>query len=260
MKEIEINDSIIYNSDVLEGLKKIEDDSIDLIFLDPPYNLGKNYSGNGKDKWDEEKEYLNWCYTWLNLCIDKLKDSGSIYFMASTQFMPYFDLYLRKKLHIMSRIIWHYDSSGVQAKNHFGSLYEPILFMVKRKTKYTFNHEDIMIETNTGAKRNLIDYRKNPPKPYNKLKVPGNLWYFPRVRYKMPEYEKHPSQKPEVLLERIIKVSSNVGDVVLDPFSGTFTTGSVCQKLNRKFIGIEISEEYVNIGVKRLQKGDDYGK
>ena len=89
------------------------------------------------------------------------------------------------------------------------------------KGKYTFNHQDVLVEAKTGAQRKLIDYRKNPPEPYNTKKVPGNVWEFNRVRFKMGEYENHTTQKPEALLERIIKASSNVGDIVLDPFSGS---------------------------------------
>ena len=93
---------------------------------------------------------------------------------------------------------------------------------------------------------------------YNSEKVPGNVWEFARVRYRMDEYENHPTQKPVALLERIIKASSNVGDTVLDPFSGTFTTSFVAKQLNRKSIGIELQEEYVKIGLRRLQLADEY--
>ena len=120
-----------------------------------------------------------------------------------------------------------------------------------KKSKYTFNYEEIMIEAKTGAKRKLIDYRKNPPQPYNTKKVPGNVWDFSRVRFKMNEYENHPTQKPEALLERIIKASSNVGDVVLDPFSGSFTTTATAIRLKRVAIGIELNEEYYEIGLRR---------
>ena len=172
--------------------------------------------------------------------------------MNSVQNIPFIDIYLRKKMTILSRIAWYYDSSGVQAKRFYGCLYEPILFAVKSKYNYTFNYEDILIETTTGAKRNLIDYRKNPPQLYNKFKVPGNVWEFPRVRYKMKEYVEHPSQKPEALLERIVKASSNEGDVVLDLFAGSFSMGMVCKKLNRNYIGIEKSETYAKVGKRRL--------
>jgi site-specific DNA-methyltransferase (adenine-specific) len=258
MKKFEKNNHKIFFGDAIEVLKnEIEDNSIDLIFIDPPYNIGKVFNGN-KEEWENEEIYLNWCYEWLDLCLNKLKDTGSIYVMNATQNMPFIDIYLRKKATILSRIMWHYDSSGVQAKKYFGSLYEPILFAVKNKNKYTFNYEDIMIEAKTGSKRNLIDYRGKEPKPYNTTKVPGNTWYYPRVRYRMPEYEEHPSQKPEALLERIIKVSSNEGDIILDPFSGTFTTSAVAKKLNRKSIGIEIEEEYVKTGLRRLKIEEEY--
>jgi site-specific DNA-methyltransferase (adenine-specific) len=172
--------------------------------------------------------------------------------------MPYLDLYLRKKITILSRIVWYYDSSGVQAKKYYGSLWEPILFCVKNKKKYKFNANDILVEAKTGARRKLIDYRGKQPKPYNNKKVPGNVWEFPRVRYRMAEYEEHPSQKPEALLERIIKASSNPGDMVLDPFAGTFTTCAVAQRLKRRSIGIELQEEYIKIGLRRLDIAYEY--
>jgi len=137
-------------------------------------------------------------------------------------------------------------------------MYEPILFCVKNKNNYTFNSKDILVSAKTGAERKLIDYRKNPPVPYNTRKVPGNVWEIPRVRYRMDEYENHPTQKPIALLERIITASSNYGDLVLDPFSGTFTTSFVAQKLARKSIGIEIDKEYVKIGLRRLEIATEY--
>jgi site-specific DNA-methyltransferase (adenine-specific) len=252
------NNHQVIQGDVLQALKTcVPDNSVDLLFADPPYNIGKNFNGH-KDKWAKDEDYLNWCYQWLELCIAKLKATGSFYVMTSTQFMPYFDIFLRDKMDILSRIIWYYDSSGVQAKNYFGSMYEPILFCVKDKNNYTFNTDSIRVEAKTGAKRKLIDYRKNPPQIYNSEKVPGNVWEFPRVRYRMDEYENHPTQKPIALLERIIKASSNKGDTVLDPFSGTFTTSYVAKQLGRNSIGIELQEEYLKIGLRRLGLTDEY--
>jgi adenine-specific DNA-methyltransferase len=245
---------IIYQGDAIEILEQeIKDSSIDLIFVDPPYNIGKDFNGL-KDKWATDELYLEWCYKWISLCLKKLKPTGSFYVMTSTQFIPYFDIFLRNKIEILSRIVWSYDSSGVQAKKFYGSMYEPILFCVKDKNNYTFNSNDILVEAKTGAKRNLIDYRKKPPQPYSNEKVPGNVWDFPRVRYRMDEYENHPTQKPIALLERIIKASSNEGDTILDPFSGSFTTSYVAKKLKRKSVGIEINEEFTKIGLRRVQE------
>jgi len=248
--------SIIFNCDIFEGLEKIEDKSIDLLVIDPPYNIGKHYEDGIRDKWKTQEDYLNWLYNWLEIALRKLKDTGSLYLFNSTENMPYIDIFLNKKIQILSRIIWGYDSSGVQAKHFYGSLYEPIIFAVKNKKKYTFNYKDIMVQTKTGAERKLIDYRKNPPEPYNNYKVPGNLWYFNRVRYRMPEYVKHSSQKPEALLERIVKASSNEGDIILDLFAGSFSLGIVAKKLKRNYIGIEKSLTYCKLGKERIEKID----
>jgi DNA modification methylase len=130
--------------------------------------------------------------------------------------------------------------------------------IVKDPNHYTFNAGEIMVEARSGAVRNLIDYRKTPPRPYASKKVLGNVWQIPRVRFKMPEYENHASQKPERLLEIPILASSNPGDVILDPFAGTFTTCAVAQRLGRASIGIEIDEEYFKMGLRRLGLAEEY--
>ncbi len=223
----------IYQGDAVCILEsdRIPEASIDLIFADPPYNIGKDFNGR-RDKWPSEEAYCAWVSHWLDLCVRKLKPTGSLYLMCATQCFAPFDLLLRQRLTILSRIVWHYDSSGVQA---------------------TFNADDILVEAKTGAQRKLIDYRKPVPTQYNRKKVPGNAWYFPRVRYRMPEYEEHPAQKPIALLERIIAASSNPGEVVLDPFAGTFTSARAAANLNRRSMSIEIDEEYVKIGLRRLE-------
>jgi site-specific DNA-methyltransferase (adenine-specific) len=249
---------ILFHGDALHTLSsEVPSESVDLIFVDPPYNIGKRFS-NFHDKWESEEEYAKWAYKLLDECLRVLKPSGSLYVMTSTQAMPYFDLYLRRRTVILSRIVWHYDSSGVQAKKYFGSMYEPILYCVKDKGNYIFNSNDIKIEAKTGAQRKLIDYRKEIPSQYNTEKVPGNVWYFPRVRYRMEEYENHPSQKPESLLERIILASTDKGNIVLDPFAGTFTSASVAKRLGRNSISIESQEEYLKVGLRRVLGWQEY--
>ena len=132
MKYVSNDNNQIMCADVFEGLSRVPDNSVDLVFIDPPYNIGKKFDST-IDKWNTDEEYLNWCYKWIDECINKLKCTGSLYIMTSTQFMPYFDIYIRSKMTILSRIVWNYDSSGVQAKKYFGSMYEPILFCVKDK-------------------------------------------------------------------------------------------------------------------------------
>ena len=199
--------SMVILGDSLTVLRQIKSNSIDLIFADPPYNINKDF-GNNKDKWDSVNDYIEWCKSWIDECMRVLKDSGTMYFMTATQHMPYLDVYVSETYNVLCRIIWSYDSSGVQSKKMFGSLYEPILMINKTSSaQYTFNCEDILVEAKTGAQRKLIDYRKDPPQPYNTKKVPGNVWEFTRVRFKMDEYENHPTQKPESLLERIVLAS-----------------------------------------------------
>ena len=245
------NNSMAILGDSLSVLKKMKDKSVQLIFADAPYNIGKDF-GNNSDKWESVHAYIEWCKTWIDECMRVLSDNGTMYFMTATQHMPYLDVFASEKYNVLCRIIWSYDSSGVQSKKMYGSLYEPILMISKTsKSSYTFNYEDILVEAKTGAKRKLIDYRKNPPQPYSSQKVPGNVWDFSRVRFKMDEYENHPTQKPEALLERIVKSSSNPGDVVLDPFSGSFTTSAVAVRLGRVGIGIDMNEEYYEMGLRR---------
>ncbi len=252
MTQLSSDRATIFHGNCLQILEsEVRDNSVHLIFADPPYNIGKSF-GEFKDKWPSDSAYAQWCYEWLDICLRKLAGNGGLYVMTSTQAMPYLDLWLRDRCTVQSRIVWHYDSSGVQAKRFFGSMYEPILFCVKDAKDYTFNAADIEVEARTGAVRKLIDYRKSEPTPYKTTKVPGNVWYFARVRYRMDEYEDHPTQKPESLMERIIRASSKEGDLVLDPFAGTFTTCAVAQRLGRRTIGIEQNWNYFKIGARRL--------
>ena len=257
MRHFQKKDTTVILGDALDVLDQVvADGSVNLIFADPPYNIGKKF-GNSLDKWETDVEYIEWCKEWLSICIRKLSANGSMYVMTSTQSMPFLDIFLRDRITILSRIVWSYDSSGVQARSRFGSMYEPILHCVVDEKNYTFNSENILVEAKTGSKRKLIDYRKAVPVQYNTQKVPGNVWNFPRVRYRMPEYENHPTQKPEALLERIVLASSDEDDLVLDPFSGTFTTCAVAQRLNRRCIGVEKELEYVKIGLRRLGISDE---
>lgn len=256
--EVHNHNSMAIHGNCIDVLKNIKSQSVKLIFADAPYNIGKDF-GNNQDKWESVDEYILWCKQWIDECMRVLTDDGTMYFMTATQHMPYLDIYAAQKYNVLCRIVWTYDSSGVQSKKIYGSLYEPILMICKSSNaKYTFNLNDIMVEAKTGATRKLIDYRKNPPQTYNTEKVPGNVWDFNRVRFKMDEYENHPTQKPEALLERIIKASSDVGDVVLDPFSGSFSTSAVAIRLGRTAIGIDLNEDYFEIGIRRTGIANEY--
>ena len=160
------NDGIVVvHGDALDLLDAaVADSSVNLVFADPPYNIGKRF-GDFNDRWDSDDAYATWCKRWLDLCLRKLTPDGTLYVMTSTQAMPYIDLYLRSRLAVLSRIVWAYDSSGVQARKYFGSLYEPILHAVKNADRYTFNADAVAVQARTGAVRKLIDYRKTKPRP-----------------------------------------------------------------------------------------------
>jgi adenine-specific DNA-methyltransferase len=256
MKKYTNEKSTVFHGDVLECFSEIKECSVDLVFADPPYNIGKDFNGI-KDEYDPE-EYIIWMKKWIKEIHRVLTPTGSVYLMNSTQNFAHMDLISREYFTILSRIVWSYDSSGVQAKMKFGSSWEPILHMVKDEKKYTFNSKDVLVEAKTGSKRKLIDYRKTPPQPYNTQKVPTNVWEIPRVRFKMDEYEDHPTQKPLKLLKRVILASSNPNDTVLDPFCGSFSTGFTAVSLDRKFIGFELNEDFIKIGIRRLNLPSEY--
>lgn len=242
--------------DARDLLSKLKSETVNLIFADPPYNIGKDF-GDGAQVLSDEA-YIEWCQVWLSECLRVLHPTGTFYFMAATQHMPHLDIFVAQRCTVLARIIWVYDSSGVQPRKKFGSLYEPLLMVVKDPQQYTFNADDIAVEAKTGAQRGLIDYRKTPPQPYNSRKLPGNVWEFPRVRYRMSEYENHPTQKPEALLKRVILASSNPGDVVLDPFGGSFTTGAVAVQQGRQAISFDINPDYFKIGLRRMGIRTEY--
>lgn len=257
-EELHNEDSMAILGDCLSVLHGMKSNTVNLIFADAPYNIGKDF-GNNLDKWESVADYVEWCKNWIDECMRVLRDDGTMYFMTATQHMPFLDIYVTEKYNVLCRIVWTYDSSGVQSKKMYGSLYEPILMINKKeKSAYTFNYQNILIEAKTGARRGLIDYRKNPPQPYSTEKVPGNVWNFSRVRFKMDEYENHPTQKPEALLARVIKASSNEGDIVLDPFAGSFTTSAVAVRLGRIGIGIDVNPEFYEIGIRRTGIANEY--
>lgn len=124
--------------DCLDVLKEIKSKSINLIFADSPYNIGKDF-GNNADKWNSVQEYVAWCKLWISECMRVLRDDGTMYFMTATQHMPYLDIFASENYNVLCRIVWTYDSSGVQSRKIYGSLYEPILMINKNaKARYTF--------------------------------------------------------------------------------------------------------------------------
>ncbi len=231
--------------DCIEVLSKIRKPFADLIFADPPFNIGYKY-----DKYHDKvkkKNYIAWTKDWMTVCKKVLKPHGSFYIAIGDEYAANIKI-IADELGLFMRnwLIWHY-TFGQQMKNKFARSHTHIFYFVNDKESFTFN--DYAVRTPSDRQLIYNDKRANP-----KGKMPDDVWTgYPRVCGTFKERTGwHPCQMPESLLKRIITVSSNTGDCVLDPFSGSGTTPAVAYQLNRNYVGIEISEKYVENTEKRL--------
>ena len=234
--------------DCIEVLGKSRRPFADLIFADPPFNIGYKY-----DKYNdnvENTEYLAWSEKWIGACFRVLKDTGSFYIAIGDEYVADIKLRAERKGLVMRNwIIWHY-TFGQQTKNKFARSHTHILYFVKDKDNFTFNAD----ATRVFSDRQTIykDKRANP-----NGKMPDDVWdEYPRLCGTFKERMNFPCQMPESLLARIIRVSSNPDEWILDPFSGSGTTAVVAHKINRIYTGIEISEEYAKESEKRIKKSE----
>ena len=225
----------------LDLFKSLEDGSIDLIIADPPYNLGKDY-GNNHDLKDFD-QYIDFTRSWLSEANRVLKPNGSIYAFMGVRFISYLYNIMdhELKFHFNSWIVWHY-TQGVGKTRGFSPRHEDILFFTKGG-EFTFNLDDVRVPQKFYRERNNMRGAN-----------PGDVWQFSHVHYSNPNRQDHPTQKPEGIIERMILASSNDGDVVLDPFSGSGTTLRVCQQLGRNAIGFELNPDYVTLTKERLSE------
>lgn len=245
----------IFNEDCLIGIKKIPDNSIDLIVADPPYCLGKDYE-NDSDKLDS-KRYLEWTCQWIDMIIPKLKDTGSFYIFLSWQYSPEIFSYMKTKILMINEVIWdrRVPSMGGSTRK-FSSVHDNIGFFVKKDKKYYFDIDSIRIpydeETKKARTRSIFVGKKWLEIGYN----PKDIWSVSRIHAQAPERENHPTQKPLEIIERIIKASCPVGGIVLDPFMGTGTTAIAAMNTKRNYVGFEINKNYckgISERIKRIQ-------
>jgi DNA modification methylase len=235
---------IIYG-DCIEVLGKVSEPFADLIFADPPFNIGYKYD-KYKDEIKKEK-YITWTKDWMTTCKKVLKPHGSFYIAIGDDYAANVKI-IADELGLFMRnwIIWHY-TFGQQMKNKFARSHTHIFYFVNDKKKFTFNDYAVRVPSD----RQLIyeDRRANAIG-----KMPDDVWDgYSRVCGTFKERTGwHPCQMPESLLKRIIAVSSNTGDCVLDPFSGSGTTLAAAKQLDRNYVGIEISEKYVEKANERL--------
>jgi site-specific DNA-methyltransferase (adenine-specific) len=246
----------IFNGDVVEVLNTLPEESIDLIFADPPYNLsnggftchaGKRVSVN-KGNWDKSKGIdgdFQFYYNWIEACRRVLKSSGSLWISGTYHSIYACGFALQKQgWHLINDICWFKPNAAPNlACRMFTASHETLLWARKnKKAKHYFNYE-LVKDRNWGE-----DFLKKPNKQMR------SVWAIGTPKNGEKKYGKHPTQKPEALLERIILATSKEGDIILDPFCGSATTGVVALKNNRKFVGIDSERTYLDrIAIPRIR-------
>ena len=227
----------------IEILKQFPDDSVDMIFADPPFNLGKKYTNYIDSKSD--KDYLYWSYSWLNEIPRILKQSGTVFIHNIPKWLFYYATFLSKNLEFKNWIVWETKTcpttSPLQA-THYGILYFVKDLNKAKKYKLRYPQQRCRLcnghLTDYGGK----EYLRHPFGP-----AISDVWFdIHRIAHKKYR-DNHPCQLPVQLVERLILLSSDAGDLIVDPFIGTGTTAIACKHLGRKFIGIDISEDYIKI-------------
>ena len=253
----------LHQGDCLAGMRGMEDGSVDLAFADPPFNIGYDY-----DVYDDRRggdEYLDWCREWTREVVRVPKPAGTFWLAIGDEFAAELKVMLTREHGMTCRnwVVWYY-TFGVNCKYKFSRSHAHLFYFVKAAEHYTFNDGAIRVP----SARQLVygDARANPKgrlpddtwilRPQDLAQGFGadeDTWYFPRVCGTFKERAGwHGCQMPEQLLGRIIRSTSNEGDVVLDPFGGSGTTLTVAKKLKRQFLGFELSEEYADRINKRL--------
>lgn len=261
---MEDNLNTIIGGDCIAGMNALPEGSVDLAFADPPFNIGYEY-----DVYDDKKEhahYLEWSRDWISAVYRVLKSDGAFWLAIGDEYAA--ELKLASQdigFHCRSWVIWYY-TFGVNCKQKFSRSHAHLFHFVKDPQNFTFRADDL--ENRIPSARQLVynDSRANPngrlpddtwilrPQDLDDcFQASEDTWYFPRVAGTFKERAGfHGCQMPEQLLGRIIRFCSNEGELVLDPFSGSATTLAVAKKLSRRYVGFDISEEYLKHGLARL--------
>lgn len=248
-------ENCIIEGDCLEIMRKIPDNSFDMTFADPPFNLKKKYNHYEDSK--EKKDYLNWCNLWLDEMVRVTKSTGAIFVHNIPRWLTYYAEYLNKVAYFRHWISW--DSGGAPMgktllPNHYG-----ILYFTKSKSHKDFKFYDIRAPHKRCrvCKSYLKDYggKKDQMHPYGMLV--SDVWTdIHRIRHRKRR-DDHPCQLPTPLLERLILMVTDDGDLVFDPFVGTGTTAVAAKKLGRKYVGIDLDKEYVRIAEKNIKEATE---
>ena len=247
------------NADLMEVLPLLPNQFADLIIIDPPYNLTKDFNGNIFAA-RSQTDYISYVRQWLPPVISKLKPNGSLYLCGDWKCTAALQQVLSEHLHIMNRITWQREK-GRGAMHNWKNGMEDIWFAVKTPKDYYFNVEAVKIRREV-----IAPYRADgKPKDWEetdlgnyRMTYPSNFWDDISIPFwSMPENTDHPTQKPEKLIAKLILASSKEGDIVFDPFLGSGTTSVTAKKLNRHYCGIEVNTEYCCWAEKRLDMAEN---
>jgi DNA modification methylase len=256
----------IHQGDCLAWLNNAPAGSVDLVFADPPFNIGYKY--DVYDDRREEEHYLDWSREWMGAVHRILKDDGTFWLAIGDEYAAELKVEAKRLgFHCRSWVIWYY-TFGVNCKYKFSRSHAHLFHFVKNLERCTFRAEEL--ENRIPSARMLVyaDRRTNPSgrlpddtwilRPQDledRFSPEEDTWYFSRVAGTFKERAGfHGCQMPEQLLGRIIRFCSREGELVLDPFAGSATTLVVAKKLGRRFVGCELSEDYVQRGTERLAR------
>ena len=259
LSEIESMLNRIIHADAFDALAALPNNFVDLLIVDPPYNLSKVYSGKAFRKMSGG-EYAGFTRRWLEAARHTLKPTATVYVCSDWRTSMIIGSILDEFFTVQNRITWQREK-GRGALHNWKNSMEDIWFATVSPKTFTFNADDVKMR-----RRVIAPYRVDGvPKDWIESEsgnfrdtFPSNFWDDISVPYwSMPENTDHPAQKPEKLLAKLILASSNPGDVVLDPFVGSGTTAVVAKKLGRKYIGIECEAEYCAYAQKRIETADE---
>jgi site-specific DNA-methyltransferase (adenine-specific) len=248
----------IINQDLFEVIEFLPDNFVDLLFLDPPYNLNKKFSSvNFREM--KSDDYEIWLDSWISKLVRILKPSASIYFCCDWKTSISAFNVLKKYFLVRNRITWEREK-GRGSKDNWKNSYEDIWYCTLSE-EFTFNVDAVKLKRLVRAPYKTVE---GVPKVWQsengknfRITHPSNLWTDISIPFwSMPENTDHPTQKPEKLLAKIILASTNENDLVFDPFLGSGTTAVTAKKLNRRFCGVEVDETFAALAQKRLDIAD----
>lgn len=249
---------VVINADLFDVIDEIPHKFYDLVIIDPPYNLSKNFAGN-KFNAMKEDDYVEYLKSWFPKVVSKMKDNASLYMCGDWKCISEMKEVVSQYLTVMNRITWQREKGRGASKNWKNGM-EDILFAVKNPKDYYFDVESVKMKRRVLAPYKVDGVAKDwddSDEGKFRMTYPSNFWDDITVPFwSMPENTDHPTQKPEKLIAKLILASSKKDGLILDPFLGSGTTAVVAKKLGRRFTGVEQSEEYCLYSQKRLNMAE----